>query len=433
LGSVIAFIPTPVITGFTTGIGTVIWVGQWKDFFGLPAPTGERFHEKIWNLLASFPHLHLVTTEIAFASLAAVVLTPLIPGLRRVPGPLVALLGATFAQNLFHFAGVATIGTAFGGIPHGLPTFKLPDVSFSYVLSLLEPAFTIAMLGAIESLLSATVADGMLGAKHNPNQELIGQGIANILSPLFGGFAATGAIARTATNIRNGATSPLAGITHSVLLTLILLFLAPLAVNVPLCALSAILFVVAYNMSELRHFTRMVRRAPRADVAILVMTYLLTVFADLVIAVNVGVILAMLQFTRRMASGVEVQRLGHHEISTEAHVRLPNDVLVYAIDGPFFFGAVDNFERAIAQTHTDPRFLVLRLKRVPFMDISALETLEEVIEKLQKRRIIVVLCEANERVKRKLTRADIIALIGTEHYFDAFSAALTSCGAVNPA
>jgi sulfate permease, SulP family len=283
------------------------------------------------------------------------------------------------------------------------------------------------MLGSIESLLSATVADGMAGTKHDPNQELIGQGVANIVAPLFGGFAATGAIARTATNIRNGGNSPLAGITHSAVLVLILLFLAPFAMSVPLCALSAILFVVAYNMSELPHFARMVRRAPRADVIILLITFGLTVFSSLIVAVNVGIILAMFQFLRRMASSVEVQRLTEREVAAEGNIKLPSDVLVYAIDGPFFFGAVENFERAIAQTHTDPRLLVIRLKRVPFMDISGIQTLETVIGNLHKRHVQVALCEANARVKTKLERAGIIASIGVDHYFDAFLEAL-ECG-----
>jgi sulfate permease, SulP family len=303
----------------------------------------------------------------------------------------------------------------------------------TYTLSMLEPAFTIAMLGAIESLLSATVADGMAGTKHNPNQELIGQGIANLVAPLFGGFAATGAIARTATNIRNGGSSPLAGIMHSVVLVLILAFLAPLAANVPLCALAAILFVVAYNMSELKHFVRMVHRAPRADVGILLTTFALTIFTDLVVAVNIGVILALLQFMRRMASSVEVQQLSEHEVLAKSSVKLPNGVLVYAIDGPFFFGAVENFERAIEQTHTDPHMLVIRLKRVPFMDISGIQTLEEVIGKFHKRHINVLLCEANARVRKKLDRAGIIALIGAKHYFDTLPEALASleCALLN--
>ena len=264
LGGIIRFIPDPVIVGFTAGIGVIIFVGQWKDFFGLADVTGAHFHDKFWHLLQALSGLHPATTALALGSLLIVMAVPHIPGLRRVPGPLVAMVVATLLLSVFHFEGVATIGSAFGGIPQTLPDFGLPTVTLPRVLELIGPAFTIAILGAIESLLSAVVADGMAGTKHDSNQELIGQGVANIAAPLFGGFAATGAIARTATNIRNGGTSPLAGITHGATLVLIILLLAPLAVNVPLCALAAILFVVAWNMSEVRHFARMVkaRRAP---------------------------------------------------------------------------------------------------------------------------------------------------------------------------
>jgi len=252
-----------VIAGFTAGIGVIIWIGQWSYFFGLPKVTGEHFHEKFWQLLQALPHLHPATTLLALIGLACVLFAPRLPPLRRVPGPLIAIVVTTLLQGLIGFEGVATIGSAFGGIPAGLPGFSLPNLAPATVLELIGPAFTIAMLGAIESLLSATVADGMAGTRHDSNQELIGQGIANVLAPLFGGFAATGAIARTATNIRNGGNSPLAGICHCLTLLLIVLLLAPLAASIPLCALAAILFVVAYNMSELKHFVRMVRRAPR--------------------------------------------------------------------------------------------------------------------------------------------------------------------------
>ncbi|CAI8760858.1 putative sulfate transporter YvdB [Pseudomonas sp. IT-P258] len=428
LGAIIKFIPDPVIVGFTAGIGVIIWVGQWKDFFGLPRISGEHFHEKLWHLLQALPDLHLATTLLAVLSLFLVITASKMPGLKRVPGPLVAMAVATAIQSTFHFEGVATIGSAFGGIPQGLPALSLPEITLSRVIDLIGPAFTIAMLGAIESLLSAMVADGMAGTKHDSNQELIGQGVANLVTPLFGGFAATGAIARTATNIRNGGTSPLAGIMHAVTLVLIILFLAPLASNIPLCALAAILFVVAYNMSELKHFKRMVQRAPRADVAILLITFSLTVFSDLVIAVNIGVILAMLHFMRRMASSVEVQQVVEHELEEElranGHTRLPAGTLIYTIEGPLFFGAAETFERVLAQTHTDPRLLIIRLKRVPFMDITGLQVLEEVIQQLHKRNIVVKLCEANTKVLNKLDRVGILQEIGTEHYHADFNTAL---------
>lgn len=216
MGVVIKFIPAPVIVGFTAGIGVIIWVGQWKDFFGLPKVAGEHFHEKFWHLIEVLPQLHFATTALAVLSLLLVTLSPKIRGLKRIPGPLLAMVVATALQSIFKFDGVVTIGSAFGGIPQTLPAFVLPAVSPARVIELIGPAFTIAMLGAIESLLSAVVADGMAGTRHDSNQELIGQGIANIAAPLFGGFAATGAIARTATNIRNGGTSPVSGIVHAV-------------------------------------------------------------------------------------------------------------------------------------------------------------------------------------------------------------------------
>ncbi|WKN24337.1 SulP family inorganic anion transporter [Azotobacter vinelandii] len=430
LGTVIKYIPDPVIVGFTAGIGVIIWVSQWKDFFGLPAVAGTHFHEKFWHLLQSLPQLHLPTTLLALASLALVIFAPRLRMLRRVPGPLIAMVAATVVQSFFRFDGVATIGSAFGGIPQGLPQLGLPEITPSRLIELIGPAFAIAMLGAIESLLSAVVADGMGGTKHDSNQELIGQGIANLATPLFGGFAATGAIARTATNIRNGGNSPLAGIVHALVLVLILLFLAPLAANIPLAALAAILFVVAWNMSELKHFKRMLRRAPRADVGILLITFGLTVFSDLVIAVNIGVILAMLQFMRRMASSVAVRQQLERDLEPEllgnGHSRLPDGVLVYTVEGPLFFGAAETFERALASTHTDPRLLIIRLKRVPFMDITGLQTLEEVIRQLERRRIRVKLCEASPRVHGKLERAGILELIGARDYHASFAEALSA-------
>ena len=420
LGGIIRFIPDPVITGFTAGIGVVIFVGQWRYFFGLPATGRGHFHEMLWSQLQTFPQLHWPTAALATGALLAIVFVPRVPGLKRVPGPLLALVLATIVMSVFDLPGVATIGSEFGGIPRGLPELSLPQLSVPRFIELLAPAFTIAMLGAIESLLSAVVADGMAGTRHDSNQELIGQGLANLATPLFGGFAATGAIARTATNVRHGGTGPLAGIVHAVVLLLVLLLLAPLASDVPLCALAAVLFVVAWNMSDLRHFGGLVRRAPRADVAILLITFALTVFADLVIAVNVGVILAMFQFLRRMSSAVEVGPLGGAELDAELVRRgwqqLPPGVMVYSIDGPFFFGAVDNFERALAQTHTDPRVLIIRLRRVPFIDITGLLALEEAVHDLRKRGVRVVLCEANERVRAKLERAGLMRLLGPDGY-----------------
>ncbi len=422
MGGVIKFIPAPVVVGFTAGIGVIIFVGQWSEFFGLPKPVGEHFHEKLWHLLQSLPNTHLSTLSFALLGLLLVLLTPKIKLLARVPGPLVAMIVVTLLQMILHMPGVATIGSAFGGIPTGLPTFVVPEMSVPQIITLIGPAFTIAMLGAIEALLSAVVADGMSGTKHDSNQELIGQGLANIAVPFFGGFAATGAIARTATNIRNGATSPLAGIMHAITLIAVLLFLAPLASDIPLAVLAAILFVVAWNMSEVKHFAHLLKTAPIADRLILLITFVLTVFADLVVAVNVGMILAILHFLRRMSDAVETLPVDETELHTELArhgiQHLPPDLLVYEIAGPMFFGAVENFERALVQTQADPKILIIRLRRVPFMDITGIQVLEEVMQKLRLRGIRVMLCEANERVLAKLQRAGVINEGSAEDYVD---------------
>jgi SulP family sulfate permease len=411
MGGVIRFIPAPVIVGFTAGIAVIIFVGQWGDFFGLPKPDGAHFHEQLWQLLQSLPNAHWPTLLLALLGLLIVLLAPRIPGLRRVPGPLMAMVVVTALQAVLQLPGVATIGSAFGGIPTGLPAFAWPEVSLTQAILLIGPAFTIAMLGAIEALLSAVVADGMAGTRHDSNQELVGQGIANLIAPLFGGFAATGAIARTATNIRNGATSPLAGIIHAATLVTVLLLLAPLAADIPLAVLAAILFVVAWHMSEARHFSRLLRTAPRADRVILVITFLLTVFADLVVAVNVGMILAILHFLSRMSDAVETQPVAdaelQAELAREGLFPLPPGLMVFEIAGPMFFGAVEHVERALAGIADVPAALVIRLRRVPFMDITGIQTLDGVIGKLRRRGVIVALCEANERVGAKLRQAGV--------------------------
>ena len=431
LGAVIKFIPDPVIVGFTAGIAVVIWVGQWSYFLGLPSVHEAHFHGKLWHLLHLIPQYHLTTTLMALGSLVMVIYTSKIPGLKRVPGPLVALVIATALQAYYHFDGVATIGSAFGGIPRGLPSFQIPELSLARILELIGPAFTIALLGAIESLLSAVVADGMAGTRHDSNRELIGQGLANMVTPLFGGFAATGAIARTATNIRNGGNSPLAGNVHSVTLVIIILFLAPWAVDVPLACLAAILFVIAWNMSEVHHVIKIIQRAPRADVMILIVTFLLTVFVDLVVAVNIGVILAVLHFLLRMADSVEIEQQTTEQLAKECQqLNLPSlssQVLVYSVEGPFFFGAAEIFERTLAVTHTDPKILIIRLRWVPLIDITGLQTLEEIIIDMQKRGIRVILSGAKPSVETKLRKAGILTLLGKHNVFKDYSQALAAC------
>ncbi|PKQ16537.1 MAG: sodium-independent anion transporter [Actinobacteria bacterium HGW-Actinobacteria-7] len=415
LGGVIRFIPESVILGFTAGIAVVIWVSQWPAFFGLPAAESEGFAQKLLSLARLLPQLDPATTVIGAVCVLVIVFWPRIPVLSTVPSPLVALVAATVLQSALHLPTVATIGTAFGGVPSGLPHVQLPMVSVSTVIDLIRPAFAIALLGAIESLLSATVADGMTGTRHNANQELVAQGVANVASGALGGFAATGALARTATSVRHGGNSPLAGIVHAAVVLLVLLALAPLAFNVPMAALAAILFVVAFNMSDIRHVVWTGLHAPRTDVAVMVVTLLLTVFTDLVLAVEVGVALAMVNFLRRMASSVEVRQVEGHELEAcpdhDGSSGLPDGVLVYTIEGPFFFGAIEQFEAALMHTHTEPDTLVLNLSRVPFIDLTGLASLREVIETLARRDVDVVICGANQQVARRLEHDGIAAMM----------------------
>ena len=428
MGAVIRFIPDPVIVGFTAGIAVIIWVGQWQYFFGLPAVEDGPFYLKAWRLLGAFAGIHWPTTLLALGSLALALYGPRIRGMSKVPGPLLAMVVATAVVAVLDLPGVATIESTFGAIPRSLPAFAVPSIGFDEVMLLLPSAFTIAMLGAIESLLSAVVADGMAGTKHDSNQELIGQGIANIVSPLFGGIAATGAIARTATNIRNGGNAPIAGIVHALVLVLILLVVAPWAGKVPLASLAAILFVVSWNMSEAPRFLRMVRKAPTADAVILLITFALTILTDLVVAVNIGVILAMLQFMRRMSSAVEVvehtQSSLRQELAEAGLESMPEDVLVYSIDGPFFFGSVDSLERALSWSRDAPRYVALRLERVPFIDATGLKRLESTIGSLRKRGVQVLLNGANMGVLRKLVRAEVVSRDLPGSYFKDLAEAL---------
>lgn len=422
MGGVIKYIPDPVIVGFTSGIGVIIWVGQWKDFFGLSPETGaENFHEKLWYLIQSFPDLNPATSLLGLFTLIVLLVSPRI--FKRIPAPLVAMVAATALQAIFDW-NVATIGSAFGGIPQELPHFTLPSMTFSETLHLIGPAFTIALLGAIESLLSAVVADSMAGTRHNSNQELIGQGIANICSPLFGGFAATGAIARTATNIRNGATGPLSGVIHALTLILIVLLLAPLASQIPLCALSAILFVVAYNMSEAHRFLHMVRTAPKPDVTVLLITFFLTVFSDLVIAVNIGVMLAALLFMKRMADAVSIAQQTHDTLREEVEdtdFALPPGAVVYAMEGPFFFGAAERLESTLENIHSHADILVLRMGQVPFIDATGLQTLWDLLDTCNRNKTRLVVSEARPNVLEKMKRAGLIGQLGEDNVLDHIS------------
>ena len=427
LGTVIRFIPAPVIMGFTAGIGVTIWVGQWPYFFGFPQlPYMAHFHEKLWAMIQSLPNSDLPTLGIAVLSLALLLILPRIPYIKKVPAPIVAMVVATIIQAVYQFPSVLTIGSAFGGIPQGLPEFSIPILSFDKILTLIGPAFTIAMLGAIESLLSAVVADGMSGTKHESNTELFGQGLANIFAPLFGGIASTGAIARTATNIRQGGNSPLAGIIHAITLCIILLILAPYAVYIPLASMAAILFVVAYNMSDAPRFIRMLILAPRPDQVILLLTFFLTIFTDLVVAVNVGVVLAVLQFMRKMVNTIDVHEASCAELSEQIkhEITIHPDIMVYTVEGPLFFGAISAFDRALNSIHKDPKYLIIRFVKVPFVDLTGLRILRSIIEELQKRGIEVLLSDVSYDIRREMYKSDFLDILGRHHMYRKFDSAL---------
>ncbi|MDF2691307.1 MAG: sulfate transporter [Gammaproteobacteria bacterium] len=407
LGSVIKYIPESVIIGFTSGIAIIIWVGQWKYFFGMHVATaGLPFYQQIVELIKGFAHIDVHTTLLAAFSLTILIIWPKFS--KKIPAPLVAMVAATAIQSYFKFDSVATLGSTFGVFPRSLPMPHWLPFSMHELTSLILPAFTIAMLGSIESLLSAVVSDGMAGTKHNSNQELIGQGIANILSPIFGGFAATGAIARTATNVRNGGNSPVAGITHSVVLILIILLLAPLASNIPLCCLAAILFIVAYNMSEYKRLIRMTKQAPYYDVLVLWVAFILTVFVNLVVGVNVGIILASLLFMVRMSKTFLIQKEMNATALDSPCSATNKNSITFTLNGPLFFGAVSHFEQVLENIHDQASEVIFNMRAVPFIDGTGLMALQDTIELMKKHHIKVKFIEMNQLVQRKLKKAHII-------------------------
>jgi SulP family sulfate permease len=404
LGSLIRFIPYPVTTGFTTGIATVIATLQIKDVFGLSMRAmPDHYVDKITALWQARASAAPAEVAVAAATLALLLGVPRIT--KRVPAPLIAIVLVSAAATLVHrivpSVSVATIGSRFhttvhgvevAGIPPIVPTPALPwgSFSFGFLRDLFPAAFAIAMLGAIESLLSAVIADGLTGTKHEPNSELVALGVGNIVAPLFGGIAATGALARTATNIRAGARSPIACATHSVVVLLAILVFAPMVAYVPMASLAALLLLVAWNMSELRHFVGMVRIAPRSDVLVLFTCFLLTVFFDMVVAVGVGFVLAAILFMRRMA---EITETKLSLDNTEEHrlIDLPPGVSFYEINGPLFFGAAQNAMEALHASHRDAfHALILNLGKVPIIDATGFAALENAVDGLVKRKKVVI-------------------------------------------
>ena len=420
LGNALKFIPYPVVVGFTSGIATLIFVGQWKDFFGLTVtmPIDTPFYRKLFVLGSSIQQLDIMTTTLSVLCLGILIFGSRY--IKRIPLPLVAMLFATVAQWYFSFPTISTIGSVFGAITQALPHFEIPDFHHLQLACLVGPACTIALLGAFESLLSAAVADSLCATKHNSNQELVGQGLANIVVPFFGGFASTGAIARTVINIKNGGNCFIAAVVHSLVLLSVLLFFAPYASYIPLCALSAILFVVAFTMSEISHMTRIFKKAPWYDVVVLITTFLLTIFTDLVIAVIVGVLLALAFVALRVnQTGGGIQHRIFDVYSTKTlPEKFISEGVIYTIDGPVFFCVTERIKRALTVTPADAQFIVFRFSNVPFIDVSGLEALIHIIEQYKKRIIKVYIIEANKKVSRKLLEHGIVERIENFMIFD---------------
>lgn len=409
LGQMIKFIPHPVVTGFTAGIAVIIASTQVKDFLGLSmAEVPAEFVPKWQAYIAAIDTTSVVTLAVGASALAIIiVLRRFAP---RLPGFLIAVVASSLAVALLNLP-VDTIGSRFPDIPAGLPMPSLPDISLSKVQAVLPSAFTIAFLAGIEALLSAVVADGMAGTRHRSNQELIGQGVANLGSALFGGLPATGAIARTATNIRSGAKTPVAGILHAVFLLLFVLFATDLMAFVPMAALAAILFMVAWGMSEYQRFLAHLRM-PNSDRAVLLLTFLLTVLVDLTVAIGVGVTLASLLFMARMAQAVEVDAGGTPDTDRDwedIHQRdaLPPGVEVFRITGPFFFGVAGELLDALRRVGQSPRVIILRLRLVPLLDASGVQALEEFIEQARVAGAKVVISGAQPQPKSMLARVHL--------------------------
>lgn len=439
LGTVIKFIPYPIIVGFTSGIAVTIFTTQVADIFGLDFG-GEKvpgdFIEKWALYFRHFDTINWWNTLVAVLSIAIIALTPKF--LRRIPGSLVAIVAMTAAVwALRRYAGIDTIDTIGDRftISSQLPAAALPALDWEAVRNLFPVAVTIALLGAIESLLSATVADGVIEDRHDSNTELIAQGAANLLTPLFGGIPATGAIARTMTNINNGGRTPMAGIIHAVVLLLILLLLMPLAQYIPMACLAGVLAVVAYNMSGWRTFKALLRN-PRSDVAVLLITFFLTVVFDLTIAIEVGLLIACVLFMKRVMETTEISVIrdeidpsaGTDMTLHEEHLTVPEGVEVYEINGPYFFGIATKFEELMAQMGDRPKVRVIRMRKVPFIDSTGLHNLTTLCDMSRREKIEVVLSGVNEKVRVALERAGIIDMLGAENVCPNIHVALERAG-----
>ena len=436
LGTIIKYIPYPIVVGFTSGIAVTIFTTQIKDLLGMSIEGGvpSDFIEKWGTYLYNIGNIDLWSALVGIVSVVIIAVTPRFS--KKVPGSLVAIIVMTVAALLLkQYAGITsieTIGDRFS-INSTLPGAVVPELTWETIKGLVGPAVTIAVLGAIESLLSATVADGVIGDHHNSNTELIGQGIANIASPLFGGIPATGAIARTMTNINNGGRTPIAGIVHAVVLLLIFLFLMPLAQYIPMACLAGVLVVVSYGMSGWRSFMAMLRN-PKSDITVLLLTFFLTIIFDLTVAIEFGLICACLLFMRRMAETTDVHAvLDEIDLNEDAdmergnleHLTIPEGVEVYEINGPYFFGAGNRFEDIMARYGRRPKVRIIRMRKVPFIDSTGLHNLENMCLMSQKEGITVVLSGVNPKVEGVLKRNHFERIVGEQNICNHIDLALS--------
>jgi len=419
-GSLIKYIPYTITTGFTCGIAVTLFVGQLKDFFGMEMESvPSEFLEKIIAYVKNIHSINLTATLIGLAAVAIMLLWTKITD--KIPGSLVAIV-VTTAIAYFAKLPVNTIGSVYGQLNSAFPAFHVPSITIELVQQMISPAFTIAVLAAIESLLSAVVADGMIGDTHKSNAELIGQGLGNIFSGLFGGIPATGAIARTAANVRNGGRTPIAGITHCITLTIILLVLMPLAALIPMTTLAAVLLVVAANMADWSSFFRLCKSAPKSDIIVLVITFFLTVFFDLVVAIEIGVVLAALLFMKRMAETADIKAWKYTDSpditpgEAEKLREIPHSISVFEICGPMFFAAADQLLGINSDHRT--KAVVIRMRSVPAIDASAMKCLHELAERARKKNIHLIFSHVNEQPMKVMKKDGFFELIGKENFHE---------------
>lgn len=440
LGTIIKFIPYPIVVGFTSGIAVTIFTTQIKDLFGLTIAgkmPGD-FLSKWLVYFQNFDTVDWVTTAIGVLSIVIIALTPKVS--KKVPGSLVAIIVMTigvYFLNTYTDMKVLTIGDQFGEIKASIPSLQVPNLSWESVKSLFPTAMVIAVLGAIESLLSATVADGVCGDHHNSNQELIGQGVANLCTPLFGGIPCTGAIARTMTNINNGGRTPVAGIIHAVVLLVIFLVLMPLAAYIPMSCLAGVLVIVSYNMSGWRTFMQLMKN-PKSDVIVLFITFLLTVIFDLTIAIEVGLLIACLLFMKRMAESTQIKVIAdeidpNDETDAEVHeehLRIPQGVEVYEINGPYFFGIANKFEELMTAMEDHPKVRIIRMRRVPFIDSTGIHNLQNLCEMSHREGTHIVLSGVTPNVYSVLEHNGFCHLLGKDHICPNINVALERASAI---